>query len=79
MALGRPKVALILTHDKRMQLESLAHRSRTAAASGAARTDYPHVRRRRRQQGGREAAADVAGDGLQVARPIHSRAAGRVV
>jgi hypothetical protein len=35
---GRPKVALILTDDKRAQLKSLAHRSRTA----------PHVARRAR-------------------------------
>jgi hypothetical protein len=30
MALGRPKVALILTDDERVRLESLAYRSRTA-------------------------------------------------
>ena len=30
MRLGRPKVALILTDDERVQLSSLAHRSRTA-------------------------------------------------
>jgi transposase len=30
MGLGRPKVALILTDDERVQLDSLAHRSRTA-------------------------------------------------
>ncbi len=30
MRLGRPKVALILTDDKRVGLDSLAHRSRTA-------------------------------------------------
>ena len=30
MRLGRPKVALILTDDERVQLNSLAHRSRTA-------------------------------------------------
>jgi transposase len=30
MRLGRPKVALILTDDERVQLESLAHRSRSA-------------------------------------------------
>src|ERR671914_228978 len=30
MALGRPKVALVLTDDERVRLESLAHRSRTA-------------------------------------------------
>ena len=30
MAGGRPKVALILTDDERVQLDSLAHRSRTA-------------------------------------------------
>jgi hypothetical protein len=30
MALGHPKVALILTDDERVQLNSLAHRSRTA-------------------------------------------------
>lgn len=30
MRLGRPKVALILTDDERLRLESLAHRSRTA-------------------------------------------------
>jgi hypothetical protein len=38
MALGRPKVALILTDDERVRLDSLAHRSRTA----------PHVARRAR-------------------------------
>src|SRR5215207_7190100 len=38
MALGRPKVALILTDDERMRLDSLAHRSRTA----------PHLARRAR-------------------------------
>ena len=38
MGLGRPKVALILTDDERMQLDSLAHRSRTA----------PHLARRAR-------------------------------
>jgi transposase len=31
MRLGRPKVALILTDDERVRLDSLAHRSRTAA------------------------------------------------
>src|SRR6478609_1315187 len=30
MAMGRPKVALILTDDERVQLNSMAHRSRTA-------------------------------------------------
>src|ERR1051325_7953994 len=38
MRLGRPKVALILTNDERVRLDSLAHRSRTA----------PHVARRAR-------------------------------
>ena len=32
MRKGRPKVALILTTDERQRLESLAHRSRSAAA-----------------------------------------------
>ena len=32
MRTGRPKVALILTDDERRRLDSLAHRSRTAAA-----------------------------------------------
>jgi hypothetical protein len=36
MALGRPEVALILTDDERVRLDSLAHRSRTA----------PHLARR---------------------------------
>jgi hypothetical protein len=36
MLLGRPKVALILTDDERVRLDSLAHRSRTA----------PHLARR---------------------------------
>jgi len=36
--MGRPKVALILTDDERVQLNSLAHRSRTA----------PHLARRAR-------------------------------
>jgi hypothetical protein len=38
MRLGRPKVALILTDDERVRLDSLAHRSRTA----------PHLARRAR-------------------------------
>jgi transposase len=38
MGLGRPKVALILTDDERVRLDSLAHRSRTA----------PHIARRAR-------------------------------
>jgi transposase len=38
MRLGRPKVALILTDDERVRLNSLAHRSRTA----------PHIARRAR-------------------------------
>ena len=38
MAGGRPKVALILTDDERVQLDSLAHRSRTV----------PHLARRAR-------------------------------
>jgi transposase len=38
MRLGRPKVALILTDDERVRLDSLAHRARTA----------PHVARRAR-------------------------------
>jgi transposase len=38
MALGRPKVALILTADERVRLDSLAHRSRSA----------PHLARRAR-------------------------------
>src|SRR5919106_6406088 len=38
MALGRPTVALILTDDERVRLDSLAHRSRTA----------PHLARRAR-------------------------------
>src|SRR5215831_12232443 len=38
MRLGRPKVALILTEDERVRLDSLAHRARTA----------PHLARRAR-------------------------------
>ena len=38
MRLGRPKVALMLTDDERVRLDSLAHRSRTA----------PHLARRAR-------------------------------
>ena len=38
MGLGRPKIALILSDDERMRLDSLAHRSRTA----------PHLARRAR-------------------------------
>jgi hypothetical protein len=67
MALGRPKVALILTDDERVRLDSLAHRSRTA----------PALARRARiilacaeGQSGREAPAHVADDGLQVARTV---------
>jgi hypothetical protein len=41
MRLGRPKVALILTEDERVRLDSLAHRSRTA----------PHLARRARLHG----------------------------
>ena len=77
MALGRPKVALILTDDERVRLDSLAHRSRTA----------PHLARRARiilacaeghdNNGRRETAADVADDRVQVARPVCARAAGR--
>ena len=32
MRLGRPKVALMLTADERLRLDSLAHRSRSAPA-----------------------------------------------
>jgi transposase len=38
MGLGRPKIALILTDDERLHLDSMAHRSRTA----------PHLARRAR-------------------------------
>src|SRR5262245_25828080 len=38
MALGRPKVTLVVTDDERVRLDSLAHRSRTA----------PHLARRAR-------------------------------
>src|SRR4029450_10269026 len=38
MRLGRPKVAVVLTDDERVRLNSLAHRSRTA----------PHLARRAR-------------------------------
>jgi hypothetical protein len=38
MRLGRPKVALILTDDEHVRLDSMAHRSRTA----------PHLARRAR-------------------------------
>lgn len=38
MRLGRPKIALILTDEERVRLDSLAHRSRTA----------PHLARRAR-------------------------------
>ena len=38
MGLGRPKVALMLTDDERVELDSLAHRARTA----------PHLARRAR-------------------------------
>jgi hypothetical protein len=43
MALERPKVALILTDDERVRLDSLAHRSRTAPQ--LARADHSRVRR----------------------------------
>ena len=71
MALGRPKVALILTEDERVldSLAQLAHGS----APGAARSDHPRVCRGRDQHGGREATADVANDGLQVARAVRAR------
>ena len=79
MGLGRPKVALILTDDERVQLDSLAHRSRTA----------PHLARRARiilacAEGHdnkvvakRLRMSQV--DRVQVARAICSRAPGRVV
>ena len=79
MALGRPKVALILTDDERVRLDSLAHRSRTAPHAGAARADHPGVRGGARQQGRRATPADVAGHGVQMARAVCSRATGRVV
>jgi hypothetical protein len=75
MALGRPKVALILTDDERVRLDSLAHRSRTA----------PHLARRARiilacaAGQGNKAAAHVADHGLQVARTVCARAPRRVV
>jgi hypothetical protein len=69
MRLERPKVALILTDDERVRLDSSAHRSRTA----------PHVARRARiilacaeghdNKAVCEAAADVADHRLQMARP----------
>jgi transposase len=45
MGLGRPKVALILTDDERVRLDSLAHRSRTAPHL-ARRADHSRVARR---------------------------------
>ena len=50
MALGRPKVALILTDDERVRVDSLVHRSRT----GPPGPNHPGVRGRQRQQGGGE-------------------------
>jgi hypothetical protein len=44
MGLGRPKVALILTDDERMQLDSLAQSVADGAASRASRADHPRVR-----------------------------------
>ncbi len=52
MGLGR-EIQLILSDDERMQLDSLAHRSRTAR-SGAASADHLGGRGGARQQGGRE-------------------------
>ena len=79
MALGRPKVALILTDDERVRLESLAHRSRTA----------PHLARRARiilacaeghdNKVVAKRLRDVADDRVQVARTVRARAAGRAV
>ena len=40
MRLGRPKVALILTDDERIRLDSLAHRISKGPAPGAARADH---------------------------------------
>jgi hypothetical protein len=79
MRLGRPKVALILTDDERVRLDSLAHRSRTA----------PHLARRARiilacaEGHDNKVVAKrlrmFVDDRGQVARAVCSRAAGRVV
>ena len=55
MRTGRPKATLIVTDDERQQLESLAHRSRTASFVGAARAHHPGVRRGADQHGRRPA------------------------
>ena len=75
MRTGRPKAALMLTADERQRLESLAHRSRSAAAAGAPGAHHLGVCRGHRQHGGRAAAARHAGDRLQMARPLR-RASG---
>lgn len=56
MRTGRPKAAVILTDDERQRLESLARRSRTAAA----RPDHFSVCHGRGQQGGGASTAPVA-------------------
>ena len=75
MRTGRPKVALILTADERQRLESLAHRSRSAAAAGAPGAHDLGVCGGHRQQGGRATVARHAGDGVQMARALR-RASG---
>ena len=59
MPLGRPNVALILTDDERVRLDSVAHRSRTAPCL-AQHPDHSRVRRGPGQHRRRETAAHVA-------------------
>lgn len=77
MRKGRSTVALILTVEERQRLESLAHRSRSAAALArlartilacAEGTDSKIVARRLHRH---------AGHGLQMARAIYRRSVGR--
>ena len=78
MGLGRPKVALILTDEERLRLDSFAHRSRTA----------PDLARRARiilacaEGHDNKAVAkrlDVADHRVEVARAICARAGGRFI
>ncbi len=58
MRRGSPTVALILTEDERVRLDSLAHRFRTAPR--ASRANRARLCREARQHGGGETLADVA-------------------
>jgi hypothetical protein len=69
MGLGRPKVALIVTDDERVQLESMAHRSRTAPNSRVVRGSSWPVRKASTARSSQSGCA-CSGHRVQVARSI---------